>query len=255
MSKQKKTSIAVRYTAPALSKGLEILELLASSGAPLSQADISRSLGRSAAELFRMLSVLESHGYVARDSAGCYAATLRLFLLGQSVDPVRSLVAAARQAMRDFSLQTGCECHLSLLSGGKLVVVAQEAGSGPVTIHIRPGSEHNPLRTASGRAILSAMNRSRAKIEYQDACSRFPGPHQSWSLFSKHLAEIHAAGISVAHSESLQGLSDMACFIPDASHRLQAALAISHFFDRQHPDTALEKHLRSACHTIAENLM
>ena len=48
-----------RYQAPALKKGLEILELLAAATAPLNMSDISTALGRSVSEIFRMLQVLE----------------------------------------------------------------------------------------------------------------------------------------------------------------------------------------------------
>ena len=36
------------YAAPALDKGLDVLELLARDGTPLTQADIARALGRTA---------------------------------------------------------------------------------------------------------------------------------------------------------------------------------------------------------------
>jgi len=52
------------YTAPALEKGLDILELLAGEGGGLLQNAIAQRLSRSATELFRMLSVLERRGYV-----------------------------------------------------------------------------------------------------------------------------------------------------------------------------------------------
>ena len=56
-----------RYQAPALKKGLEILELLATSEQALTMSDISAALGRSVGEIFRMLQVLEEHRYIARD--------------------------------------------------------------------------------------------------------------------------------------------------------------------------------------------
>ena len=55
-----------RYTAPALEKGLDILELLASRFEPMSQAAIAHALGRTPSEVFRMISVLEQRGYLVR---------------------------------------------------------------------------------------------------------------------------------------------------------------------------------------------
>ena len=51
-----------QYRAPALEKGLDVLELLADSARPLSTIQIGESFGRSRSEIFRMLSVLEDRG-------------------------------------------------------------------------------------------------------------------------------------------------------------------------------------------------
>lgn len=51
-----------QYRAPALDKGLDILELLASSAAPMSINAISEGVSRSRGEIFRMLLVLEERG-------------------------------------------------------------------------------------------------------------------------------------------------------------------------------------------------
>jgi DNA-binding IclR family transcriptional regulator len=46
---------ADRYRAPALDKGLDILELLAEQKDGLTRAEITKSLGRNASEMYRML--------------------------------------------------------------------------------------------------------------------------------------------------------------------------------------------------------
>src|SRR5688572_13597466 len=81
------------YTAPALEKGLDILELLAGEGDALSQAAIAQRLARSTAELFRMLSVLERRGYVTRHADGGYRLSLRLFELAHQHPPLKRLLS------------------------------------------------------------------------------------------------------------------------------------------------------------------
>jgi uncharacterized membrane protein len=54
-----------RYRAPALDKGLDILELLAGVDGGLTQAEIAKKLGRSPNEFYRMLDRLVKRGYVA----------------------------------------------------------------------------------------------------------------------------------------------------------------------------------------------
>ena len=52
------------YRAPALDKGLDIIELLAHAGRPMTLTRISVRLNKSATELFRMVRVLERREYI-----------------------------------------------------------------------------------------------------------------------------------------------------------------------------------------------
>src|SRR5689334_16383793 len=68
------------YSAPALEKGLDILELLAEERLPLTMRQIGDRLGRSKNELFRMIMVLLSRGYIAREErTDAFVLTQRLF--------------------------------------------------------------------------------------------------------------------------------------------------------------------------------
>ncbi len=59
-----------RYRATALDKGLDILELLAEQKAGLTRAEITKSLGRNASEMYRMLERLVARQYVVRSPEG-----------------------------------------------------------------------------------------------------------------------------------------------------------------------------------------
>ena len=48
-----------KYTAPALEKGLDIIDVLSSQDHGLTQIDIARTLDRSVGEIYRMLVVLQ----------------------------------------------------------------------------------------------------------------------------------------------------------------------------------------------------
>lgn len=96
-----------KYRAPALDKGLDILELLAKATQPLSIADISDGVGRSRGEIFRMLQVLEERDYIARpDGEGAYSLTPRLFRLGMEQPPVKNLVETAMPVMHRLATRS-----------------------------------------------------------------------------------------------------------------------------------------------------
>src|SRR3546814_10175017 len=84
------------YSAPALEKGLDILELLAAVGTPLTTRQVAERLGRSKNEIFRMVHVLIERDYIAREpgSEGL-ALTNKLFSLGMQTPPARDLVTVA----------------------------------------------------------------------------------------------------------------------------------------------------------------
>ena len=92
-----------RYRAPALDKGLDILELLAGIDGGLTQAEIAKRLGRSPNEFYRMLDRLVRRGYVTRIDGDRYSLTLKLFGLAQLHAPVRRLVSYATPLMRELA--------------------------------------------------------------------------------------------------------------------------------------------------------
>src|SRR5690606_7969001 len=68
-----------RYRAPALDKGLDIIELLAGTAEGLSQAEIAKALDRTPNEIYRMLDRLVRRAYVRRTPGDRYEITLKLF--------------------------------------------------------------------------------------------------------------------------------------------------------------------------------
>ena len=77
-----KAKVASRYPTPALEKGLDILELFAREPAGLTKSDVSRRLGRTVSEIFRMLVCLEERGYISPSRDGeRFHLTLRQVLV------------------------------------------------------------------------------------------------------------------------------------------------------------------------------
>jgi DNA-binding IclR family transcriptional regulator len=150
-----------KYRAPALEKGLEILELLAPSATPMPATEISIALGRSVSEIFRMLQVLEEHSYIARSGEG-YRITNRLFALGMAQPPIRDLLGTAVPAMRELADFARQSCHLAMISGAEMVVVANVETPGLLGFAIRMGYRRPLIHSASGH-VLMAFQPDRAR--------------------------------------------------------------------------------------------
>lgn len=144
-----------RYRAPALDKGLDILELLASVDGGLTQAEISKRLNRSPNEFYRMLDRLVRRGYVTRIDGDRYALTLKLFGLAQLHAPVRRLVSYATPLMRDLAQKSKQANQLTVFDRGSAVVIAQQEAPDYWGISIRVGSHISLFDTGSGHVLLA----------------------------------------------------------------------------------------------------
>ena len=196
------------YHVPALDKGLDVLECLASQGIALTQAQLARELGRGPSELFRILTTLERRGYITRDAAsGAYGLTLRLFELGHSHSPFEGLLRAADHPMRELSSETRQACHLSVIDRGRLLVLHQVESPARVRISIATGSTIELIESASGRLLL--------------AFSDEPG----WD--DERLDQIRERGYEEAYSETIEGIADLAVLVGRPESRTKAALTIA----------------------------
>ncbi len=79
------------YSAPALEKGLDILETLCRSEQPMSQKDIAQRLGRSVGEIYRMVACLANRDYVTLVDENTYGITTKLFELSHINPPTHRL--------------------------------------------------------------------------------------------------------------------------------------------------------------------
>ena len=141
-----------KYRAPALEKGLDILELLARANTPLTTSQMAHQLGRSVSELFRMVLALEFRGYIAQalDGREGYVLTNKLFALGIAQGGGKSLLEAALPIMQELSRELGQSCHLVVASGDQIVVVARVESPLDQGFCVRVGYRRRLLETNSG---------------------------------------------------------------------------------------------------------
>lgn len=150
-----------KYRAPALEKGLDILELLARNGAPLTTSQMAIILGRSVSELFRMVLALEFRGYIepSPDGRDGYCLTNKLFALGISQGSTRSLLEIALPIMKDIARELGQSCHLVVPSGDQIVVVGRIESPMDLGFSVRVGYRRRLVDTNSGLLLYGFASR------------------------------------------------------------------------------------------------
>lgn len=154
--RQRTKDPAGQYRAPALDKGLDILELLSSAPAALTRAEIVRELGRSQSEIYRMLERLVARHYVLRSLEGDrYSLSYKLFAQGARHPPLKRLLAPALPLMNRFSERVRQSCHLGVYDRGDLTIVAQVDSPDNWGLTIRLGAHIDLLKTGSGLVMLA----------------------------------------------------------------------------------------------------
>ncbi len=200
-------SKTARYRAPALEKGLDVIELLAAEKSPLNLSAISQRLGRSAGELFRMLQVLEFKGFItlADDGKG-YVLTNKLFALAMTQAPVRTLVETALPIMRQLAQDVGQSCHLTVASEDQIVVIARIERPGDLGFSVRVGYRREISRATSG-LLLFAYQDDEVRKQWLRRC-RIKG--EAAESFVERANAIRARGYHESPSDFVRGITDLA---------------------------------------------
>jgi len=143
------------YAAPALEKGLDIIELLADEAGALSQSQIAEATGRSVSQIFRVLDVLERRGYIARDQqSGLYSFSMMAFELAHRHPPLRGLIAIAAAPMRELAEAVQQSCNLSVLDAGRVRMIAQVESPADFGFRVRVGALFPVETTGQGEVLL-----------------------------------------------------------------------------------------------------
>lgn len=199
-----------KYRAPALEKGLDVLELLAAAKAPLTLSQISARLERSVSELFRMVQVLEMRGYVGPAPKGDgFELTNKLFSLGISRGPNQNLLISALPLMQDVSEQTRQACHLAIASDDQMVVVARVEAPGDLGFSVRVGYQRHIVKSTSG-IVLYGCQTPKRRDSWRQSLRAGVTPEE-WRAFEAKVEEAQGQGHVTNKSSYTEGITDISC--------------------------------------------
>jgi DNA-binding IclR family transcriptional regulator len=157
------------YSAPALDKALDILELLAGEAGGLTQTEIAEAVGRNVSQIYRVLATLERRGYLTRDEAsGRYVLSMALFDLAHRHPPLRGLVQLAAAPMRELADTIRQSCNLSVDDAGAVRVIAQAESPADFGYQVRVGARF-PLESTATGAVLTAGSTAASALAPEDA--------------------------------------------------------------------------------------
>ncbi len=155
-SLQEKTNPKNKYRAPALERGLLILEYLAKSGGK-SLTQICETLKIPKTTTFTLLKHLVQLGFLSVQANGTYFATLKLFSLGMQVKYQMPNSAEVTHVLSQLRDQLKSTIHLASYVGNQSVLINKVEGPGGLQFLSYIG-EMKPLHlSGAGKAILSFL--------------------------------------------------------------------------------------------------
>lgn len=144
-------------TSQTLDRGLRVLDVLAGSPGGLTVTELSARLEVNRTVVYRLVSTLEQHGLVRKDSHGRLHVGLGVLHLASAVQPV--LRDLAVPVLRVLAESVGCTAHLTVADGDEALALAVvEPSWTDFHVGYRVGSRHSLSQGAAGKAILLARS-------------------------------------------------------------------------------------------------
>jgi DNA-binding IclR family transcriptional regulator len=214
-----------KYSAPALDKGLDILELLSLATEPLTMGQIAERLSRSKGEIFRMLVALERRGYILRNGdSDRFEIGSRLFEMAMHVTPTRNLVATAMRHIERVAHELDQSCHLAVLSGTQIVVIARVEAPGEMGFSVRLGYRRRIDNATSGRVIAAFASPAQRAGIIDTLEAEYPDFDRA--AFEARMRKVAAEGHDHASSPFVAGVTDIGAPVIGETGWAVAALTV-----------------------------
>jgi DNA-binding IclR family transcriptional regulator len=226
------------YSAPALEKGIDIIELLADNEAGLTVSEIAKQLGRPMSELFRVIRVMESRNWLRKDpDTALYSLTYHVLRLAHRGTPAQTLSAAAAPVMYELSTRINQSCHLVVLSGSQgMVILRQENQKRHATLSVRVGAPIDLTSSCSGHVLLAQLSPE----QLENVLDRIPRPWKvSRVKLMKTVERVRKRRYDQLRSPITAGVTDISYPIRGFDGAGVAALTIPylHVLDKSLPTT------------------
>lgn len=200
-----------RDPAPAVTRALRILTVLAESEGPLTLSELARAAGLAKSSTANLCAALEDGGMIGRDAAG--------FRLGRRTAELGGAFALQFNQIREFFAV--CEespvlrrevVQIAMLDGSDALYLARHEGRAPHRLGTPLGSRLPAALTGTGRAILATWDDD----DVAGLLGGAPFPHltdqsiRSIDDLLAELAQVRRIGYAVDRSGSTEGITGVA---------------------------------------------
>ena len=221
----------MKSLAPALDRGIDVIELMASSSEPLSFSEIQDALPIPRASLARILNVLHNRGLIDKmQENGRYRLGMKLLYIGNHIQDKISLRSVAFPYMQRLAQLTREMVELSTLDQDQLVKIDQIEGLGDVRLYSRVGSAYPYFHvTAVGKLYLAYMEplKRRNNLKKIGLPAVTEKSITNIKMLERELKTVLQNGYACENQEFRKGVSRVVAPIFDHTDKLAGGIGIA----------------------------
>lgn len=169
MSNTPELDISAKYVVPGLERGLRILSEFSRNESRLSAPELARRLDIPRSTVFRLLSTLESLGFVERENGGRdYSLGLAVLRLGFECLASKELTELGRPILDRLRDEVQLPCNLVVRDGRSIVYVARSLTQTPFSSVVHLGTRLPAHATLFGRLLLRDLDYTQLRELYPE---------------------------------------------------------------------------------------
>jgi DNA-binding IclR family transcriptional regulator len=212
-----------------LSRGLQILHLLAKANRPLGVTDIADRLSVDPSTSYRLLVTLENQGFIRQESSKKYTLGFGVVAIASALLRQLDVATIAPPHLRALMDRTGESAHLAVGDGERATVVAQVCAPGMLRVDTPTGSSEPLYCTAVGKALLADFDVVRVKTLLGAApLPRYsPNTITDIDMLMTELQRTRDRGYGFDDEELHPGVRCIAASVRDHTGKIVAAVGIS----------------------------
>ncbi|PSJ37145.1 IclR family transcriptional regulator [Sphingomonas deserti] len=215
---------STKYSAPALEKGFDVVELLAGEPGGLTISEIAVRLGLTISQIFRMIVVMERRGWLFKDGGSDrYRVSYKVLELAYRATPAQQLAHVATPVMHALAEAAEQSCHLVVQHGDRAMILLRQENPGPIGLSVRLGTMVDLVASSSGHVLLAFA--SSDALEATLARCRYPD-HLGEEALRTVLARVRSRGFELMPSAKAAGVRDISYPIFGFDGGVAAALTI-----------------------------
>jgi DNA-binding IclR family transcriptional regulator len=220
-----------RERVQSVERAIAILRVLAAEGTPLRLADVQHKTGLQKTVAHRLLQTLAAARFVEQDAeSGRFHVGIGAFEVAQAYPHGSALIGLSRRHLSELVGGSPHTAYLATLDGFEIVYLAAVEGTGPLRVHVRPGSRNPAYATAVGKVLLAELEDD----EIESLADAFGLPQLTPSTITssaqllEQVHEVRAQGYALNSEEAYPGIGAIAAVVRDPDGEVRCGISLSY---------------------------